>query len=130
MRNRNIGFGIFLLFIGVILLLINFGIIGWSIFDALSEFWPAILIVIGVNIIFKHNEIVKAVVWILFLAALIAYSFYYKGKPGTLPKGNDWARGRGINIEERVDAPHSGFQYDIDGASVTLFSGRGNVVPD
>lgn len=114
------GFGIFLLLVGVTLLLINFGVINWSIFDALYDFWPALLIVIGVNMIFRHNEIVRAITWLLFFAALIAYSFYYKGKPQNFPKGSDWANGRGIRIEQRADRFGFGSKYEIGDGYVSV----------
>ena len=70
MKNKNIEFGVFIVSIGVLMLLGNIGVISWSIFDALIELWPALFIVIGVDIIFRNNSIVKAImctcyVWIL-----------------------------------------------------------------
>lgn len=75
MNSRGLGLGIFLLCIGIILILINTGIIDWSIFDSLADLWPLILVVIGINIIFRNRDAVRIVTWLLFLAVLFAYGY-------------------------------------------------------
>ena len=45
MKNNKIGFGIFLVFIGIILILINTGVINWSIMNAMFTLWPLFIIV-------------------------------------------------------------------------------------
>lgn len=76
MKNKNIGLGVFLLSIGAMWLLINMGVISWQTFNALFVLWPLILVLIGVNVIFKGNEIVKAIAWIGFLAVIITYGYF------------------------------------------------------
>lgn len=80
MQKRNIGFALFLIFVGLVLILINFGIIGLSVVGSLITLWPLIIIVIGINIIFRQYPIVKALVWIAFLATLIIYAHYFPEK--------------------------------------------------
>lgn len=77
MKNGNIEFGFFILSIGVLFLLINMGIINWSIMNVLFEIWPAIFIVIGINIIFKNNTIVRIITWLLFVGAVVTYGYYF-----------------------------------------------------
>ena len=79
MKSKKIGFGVFLLSIGIIWVLVNFGIIDWSIFNAVYTLWPLIFVAIGVNIIFINNEIVKAVTWLLLLTVLVFYGYYTVG---------------------------------------------------
>lgn len=74
--NRFMGFGIFLLLIGVIWLLINFGVIDFSVFYSLFTLWPLFFIVIGINIIFRKYGMVRLVTWGLFLAALVLYGHF------------------------------------------------------
>ena len=78
MKSDKIFWGIFLVFIGGIFLLENFDIIDFS-WRYVWRFWPVILILIGVNILFKNSKsqtgiIVTAVITIITLGLLT-----YKG---------------------------------------------------
>lgn len=77
MKNKNLEFGFFILSIGIVSLLVNTGIIKWSIVNAFLELWPAILIVIGINIIFHNNSIIRIITWLLFLGAIVLYGYFY-----------------------------------------------------
>ena len=78
MKPDKIFWGIFLVFIGGIFLLENFDIIDFS-WRYVWRFWPVILILIGVNILFKNSKsqtgiIVTAVITVITLGLLT-----YKG---------------------------------------------------
>jgi len=68
--------GIILIGIGVMFLLANMGLVSWWSFSALFEFWPLILVVVGINIMFKKNTIVSVISWVLFFGVLIGFSMY------------------------------------------------------
>ena len=95
MRNRNIGFGIFLLSIGIIWALVNIGIIDWSVFESVLVLWPLLLVMAGINVVFRDNPIVKTVTWLLFLAIVIVYGYYNDRNAGFIP-------GRAVNGEKVV----------------------------
>jgi len=80
MNRKNIGLGVILLSVGVIMILFNMGLVGKTLFDSLFALWPLILIVIGVNIIFKNNVLVKATSWVIFVAIVVSYSFIVEPK--------------------------------------------------
>ena len=78
MKSDKIFWGIFLVFIGGIFLLENFDIIDFS-WRYVWRFWPVILILVGVNILFKNSKsqtgiIVTAVITVITLGLLT-----YKG---------------------------------------------------
>ena len=78
MKSDKIFWGIFLVFIGGIFLLENFDIIDFS-WRYVWRFWPVILILVGVNILFKNSKsqtgiIVTAAITIITLGLLT-----YKG---------------------------------------------------
>ncbi len=86
MESRKFGFGIFLVAIGIIFILINIHIIDETIIYGLYMLWPLILIVVGVNVVFRRNHIVRTITWLTFLAVLITFSYAYRengdfGKP-------------------------------------------------
>lgn len=78
MNKKNISLGVSLIVIGVIWLLSDLNVIDFSfryILDGILELWPIILIIIGVNIIFK-NDILNNVLWVLFFITVIFYGSY------------------------------------------------------
>ncbi len=58
--------GVFLLFIGVVLLLQTLGILPWSLWNTLWRFWPVILIITGVGVLLKHLN-----VWLVSIVLLV-----------------------------------------------------------
>jgi hypothetical protein len=81
MKSRNIGFGVFLLSIGLIWFLINLDMIKVpNIINSFIMLWPLILIVIGVNVLFKHRAFVRGVSWLLFLTVIVSYSYFAESK--------------------------------------------------
>ncbi len=52
--SGSMTFGIVLILLGVLFLMDNFYLIDFG--NLLSDYWPVILIIIGVNIIFKHRN--------------------------------------------------------------------------
>ena len=124
MKNKHIGFGVFVLSIGIVLLLVNMGIINWSIMDTLFEFWPVIFIVIGINVIFRNNEIVKAITWLLFLAALISYSYFY----GAGLDNSKIQRVNNVKIEKSIDTKVGNLYLALGGTRFSLASTDENLV--
>ncbi len=76
MKNSNITTGILLIILGTFWFLSKIGIITWSLWRTLSQIWPLILIVVGINIIFKEKRYVKVITWIVFVIIVIAFGFY------------------------------------------------------
>lgn len=119
MKRKGIGFGVFLLTIGVIWVLVNFGIINWSIIDSLVDLWPLFLVVIGINIVAGNREAVKIVTWLLFLAVIVTYG-YVNGsrfKPGTLEKEN------GMYIEKPAETVRGDLRLSLGGLNLDIGSG-------
>lgn len=80
MTRKGIGFGIFLIVIGLLVFLSQMGILSWSAFRVFTNHVELtislILIVVGVNIVLKKYPFVKVVTWLLFFAVMIAYGYY------------------------------------------------------
>ena len=57
--------GIFLLFLGVVLLLQTLGILSWGLWGILWRFWPALIIIIGLGILLRRYN-----VWLVSLLIL------------------------------------------------------------
>jgi len=72
-RENNIPMsGIFLLFIGVVLLLQSLGVLPWALWNTLWRFWPVLLIITGLGILLRRYNVwlVSALIMVLLLACL------------------------------------------------------------
>lgn len=72
-KGRNVFGGLFLVFLGALFLLINFGYLGWDIWLVFLEFWPLILIALGIRLIFRHNMVVQILVFLLIFVFPFVY---------------------------------------------------------
>lgn len=100
MRNKNLGFGVFLLSIGILWLLFNFDILDWSVLSSVFTLWPLLLVMVGVNIIFRNNQIIKAVTWIMFLAVVILFGYFNQGSGGWRQYSDEWRQYAEKSVEE------------------------------
>jgi len=78
-HDDQLGFGFTLITIGIIWLLFKFNILTFSIFSAISDLWPLLLIVAGVNLIFRSSRFVSFIMWMLFIAVLLLYGQFGGG---------------------------------------------------
>lgn len=70
-------FGFILVFIGIIILLQNFGLLSSDIWAQIWQFWPVILILIGINMLLGRRSPITAlflIVGLIILVFIIAYS--------------------------------------------------------
>ncbi len=58
--------GIFLLFVGVVLLLQSLGLLPWGLWGILWRFWPVLIIIIGIGILLRRRN-----VWLVSLLILV-----------------------------------------------------------
>lgn len=86
--RRNIFGGLFLIFLGCIFILNNFGLIGWDFWRMFWDFWPLLLVALGVHLIFKNNTIIQIVIVVLIFS--IPFVYYFSGQNSN----NNFHRGR------------------------------------
>ena len=123
MNKKGVGFGIFLLGLGAVWLLANLGFLNFNIFSALFKLWPLIFVVVGINLIFKENSLIKGLTWLAFLIILMLYSTF-----GNLeaPKFNgNWSFGTDQNktaqhVEELMHTGLKSGSVKIDSGAVQL----------
>lgn len=58
---ENFTWGILFIFAGIIFLLNTFGILPWNVWGTISHFWPVLLILIGVDMIFGKSLVAKII---------------------------------------------------------------------
>lgn len=68
--------GTIMVFAGAILVLNTFNVLPWIFWEQVKMFWPAIFIIIGVQLIFGHNWFSRAITFLITLA-ICAYITLY-----------------------------------------------------
>jgi hypothetical protein len=74
--------GLFLVFLGIIFLLSNFGIVPTSIWNEVWKFWPVLFIVFGLRLLGGKNfvsRIIISLVTLFAFAGVLAYLLFYYG---------------------------------------------------
>jgi hypothetical protein len=118
-NNKGIRFGIFLLTVGIIWALVSMGIITWSIINALFILWPLILVVVGVNIIFRRNAIAGAITWLLFVAVLVSYTYFIED---VKYKGNTTAVNKTVSVDKRAETQKGDLKISLGGTNIKMDS--------
>jgi lia operon protein LiaF len=75
--RRSIFFPLLLVFAGTLFLLNNFGIIRGDLWDAIRVYWPVILIVLGLDSLFRREGLVGPIFLIGLGAVIIFYNLGY-----------------------------------------------------
>lgn len=117
MKNKNLWVGIILILLGTFWMLENLGFITWSLWEGIFDLWPLILIVIGINMIFKHKAIVSIITWVLFFLALVVYGFLQQQKDHALLQA---IAGGNIQIEKREGAEAARLDLDFGGGNLDI----------
>ncbi|MFC1967429.1 LiaI-LiaF-like domain-containing protein [Chloroflexota bacterium] len=75
--------GIFLLFLGVVLMLQTVNVLPWSLWGTLWRFWPALLIAAGIGILLRHYNywLISSAVLLLFFGCLGIAIWQYGATP-------------------------------------------------
>ena len=69
--SGNLTGGLVFIFIGIIFLLNNFGILPWDVWGTLWKFWPVLLILSGINYIFVISRLSRLLVFFLSILILL-----------------------------------------------------------
>jgi len=81
-HDHGIFGGLFLVFLGIIFLLTNLGLIPSSIWNELWKFWPVLIILLGLRILGGKNAASRIIITLITLfvfTGVLAYILYYYG---------------------------------------------------
>jgi len=122
MNNNKLSIGVILVTIGIFFLLINLGFISFSILFGIFDLWPLILIVVGINILFKKKLIVSFITWTLFLIVLIFYGAFYEGR------NIIGSTGYNTNFTKPIETLYGELDLDIGAAKLNVGSEEINLL--
>jgi hypothetical protein len=80
-RHRSLFGPLLLIFIGVIFLLNNLGLIQWSIWDVILRFWPVLLIAAGLDLILGQRSAWGSALAMILILAIIGGGIVLIGDP-------------------------------------------------
>jgi len=79
-RRNEITGPVFMIGLGVVILLSNYGLVGWSVWEMLLRMWPVLLVVIGIEIIVgRRSMLLSALVVLGILGGLGSALFFFRG---------------------------------------------------
>ncbi len=117
MSKKNVGFGIFLLVMGIIWLLARLGYVGWFTIHSAVVLSPLVLVVLGIGMIFNKSY-VKTVSWILLLSVIVVHGYINYNNPGK-GRGNE---ARSFREEIQENAVSGYLDVEIGGLSLNVAS--------
>jgi hypothetical protein len=66
-RSGDVIWGMTLVFAGVVLFLNTTNVLPWEVWQTIMNFWPLLLIIIGINILLGNNLFARVIVFLLTL---------------------------------------------------------------
>lgn len=116
MTNTFIGPAI-LIFLGAVFLLNNFGILPWDVWQSLWKFWPAILILIGAEILLGKSASIRTFIILAGLIFLVPIALSYN------PLTNNPLNTDELKVEETLGtATKVKLQFDFPTTNIKLNS--------
>lgn len=74
--SGNIFWGLIIIFGGILLLLNNIGIASWEIWNYIWPFWPVLLIILGIRIVFGRGWLSGLFTFLFILVSLVTIVIY------------------------------------------------------
>ena len=116
MKNKVI-IGLIIVTIGIFLLLANLGIINHNVFYNILNLWPLLLIVIGINVIFRDSRIVSYITWGLFFLIIIIYGIF-----STSREDNTNLDNHNIVMERKEETGFANLTLDLGASRLNINS--------
>lgn len=87
--HGSLAWGLTLILVGIVLLLLNLGILPSFNWGMLVKFWPVIIILIGVDILVGRSDLVSSLVGLFIFTTILGVAFIYISPQlvSSLPQG-------------------------------------------
>jgi predicted membrane protein len=129
MGRKGIGFGVFLIAVGIIFFMIQLGVLNESVFmvffDHIELTITLILIVVGINMIFSKYPFVKTLTWLAFFVVMIAYGNYTQEAP---KKSSDDSSNKTFVVERSAETEKGELKLKASALSLTLGATKTNLI--
>lgn len=123
-KSRSLTGPLLLIGVGVIILLNNLGLIGWTLWEILWRFWPVWLIAIGVDMIFGRRNRWGSLLVVALVLTLVGGAFYVIDQWRPTPVA--WHSNAVTNLDQPLNGAQAGRIELSSGVSqLTLRGGAG-----
>lgn len=135
--KRHQLFGILVIFIGIIFLLSQFGLMGSDIWSGVASFWPILLIALGLSFFKKtanHTNWIPSALLLMFALGIITkatpLASIVKNLATEIPfiTNNVDTRTSSINIPSNSSVLSANLNFNLDNAKVNLSTGADDIV--
>ncbi len=109
-ENKSSSLGVMIILIGLVFLLMNLGVLHFSMFWGIVHLWPFLLVIAGLSILLKGFKHISVILWLAFIGGVIAYS-YLNADDKT------WSLGESVELEQffkEINIGDSTGKMDID----------------
>lgn len=127
-NGKGLGFGIFLLAVGIVWLLSIAHIVTMSTFYALFTLWPLILVAIGVNIIFRNSRLIRTVSWLVLLVVVICYGYFAAPSKGPVIINSTKAADAKVTLEKLPETEKGELSLKFGATQLYLDSATSNLL--
>lgn len=121
--------GMILVMLGIIFLIANLGIISWSFIFNIFTLWPLVLIIVGINFIFRRNYIVRTGSWIFLIVAVLGYSIIYDHDYGNYSYNSNYTQAADAVIKDE-EVASSELELKLGGTELDLYGGNEKYLVD
>lgn len=130
MRNngKGLGFGIFLLTVGIVWLLYIANIVTLSTVYALFTLWPLILVAIGVGIIFRNSWLIRTASWLVLLAVVVCYGYFAAPIKGPVIINNTKVADSKVTLAKLPETEKGQLSLDFGAAQLFVDSTTSNLL--
>lgn len=129
MGKKGIGFGVFLITVGILFFMIQFGVLSGSafmvFFNHIELTISLILIVAGINMIFSKYPFVKVLTWLVFFVVMIAYGNYTQEVP---EKGSDDGANKTFVVERSAKTEDGELKLKASALNLTFGATETNLI--
>ena len=120
-REKSIGGPVFLIGLGLIFLLANFGLVGAGVWSIVLRLWPILIVAFGVDILLCEKNIILAALGVILVLAILFGALWLTGiRPGA--PGADLA---GVEISYPLEGIKSG-EVHLEPAVGSLYLREGS----
>lgn len=133
-NNSGIGFGLFIIFIGVMVILVQFGMLNPDIildyvFNHIPMIISLLLIVAGINLIFERHYLIRIFTWTAFFAVLLISGCFYSGTMRNASERNTEKNYSRTFAEEKMPKTEEGqLKMNLSGLNLKIGSTDSNLI--
>ncbi len=96
MSSTKIVVGVVIIILGILMLCANFSLITWQFVADLWKLWPLVVIIAGIEMVFKGNSTTKSIVYLLLILVSFFIFYFAERHNGTVNYSCNYTQGESL----------------------------------